>query len=142
MFGVYGGVIVGFQRYHINNLTSIATSLVVAAANVVVLLRGYGVVALVGVTTVVRVLALLGLSANAYRVFPGLSIRWRLFGAERFREVSGFSVFMLLLDTAYKVNYSTDMMVIGACLGAPAVALWAPAQRLTELALRLSNQLE
>ena len=31
---------------------------------------------------------------------------------------------------AYKVNYSTDMLVIGAWLGAPAVALWAPAQRL------------
>jgi O-antigen/teichoic acid export membrane protein len=33
------------------------------------------------------------------------------------------------------------MLVIGAWLGAPAVALWAPAQRLSELMLRLSNQL-
>ena len=40
VFGVYGGVIVGFQRYHLNNLTSIATSLTVAGANVVVLLQG------------------------------------------------------------------------------------------------------
>ena len=133
VFGVYGGVIVGFQRYHLNNLTSIATSLTVAAATVVVLLQGHGVVALVAVTTGVRVLALLVYRLNAYRVFPGLSIKWRLFSAERLREVSGFGIFMLLLDTAYKVNYSTDMLVIGAWLGAPAVALWAPAQRLSEL---------
>ena len=73
--------------------------------------------------------------------FPGLAIDWRLFRRERLREVSGFSVFMLLLDAAYKVNYSTDVLVIGAWLGAPAVALWAPAQRLSELTLRLSNQL-
>ncbi len=141
VFGVYGGVIVGFQRYHLNNLTSIATSLTVAAANAVVLLQGHGLVTLVAVTTVVRVLALLVYRLNAYRVFPGLSVNWRLFRRQRLREVSGFGVFMLLLDTAYKVNYSTDMLVIGAWLGAPAVALWAPAQRLSELMLRLSNQL-
>jgi len=141
VFGVYGGVIVGFQRYHLNNLTSIATSVIVAAANVVVLLQGHGLVTLVAVTTAVRVLALLVYRLNAYRVFPGLSVQWRLFRRERLREVSGFGVFMLLLDTAYKVNYSTDMLVIGAWLGAPAVALWAPAQRLSELMLRLSNQL-
>jgi O-antigen/teichoic acid export membrane protein len=139
--GVYGGVIVGFQRYHLNNVTSIVTSLAVAAANVIVLLDGHGVVALVAVTTAVRMVALLVYRLNAYRVFPGLAISWKLFSRERLREVSGFSVFMLLLDTAYKVNYSTDVLVIGAWIGAPAVALWAPAQRLSELTLKLSNQL-
>jgi O-antigen/teichoic acid export membrane protein len=141
VFGVYGGVIVGFQRYHLNNLTSIATSIAVAAANVAVLLSGYGVVALVAATTAVRLLALLVYRLNAYRVFPGLSINWRLFRLERLREVSGFSVFMFALDAAYKMNYSTDVLVIGALIGAPAVALWAPAQRLAEVTLRLSNQL-
>jgi O-antigen/teichoic acid export membrane protein len=141
LFAVFGSVIVGFQRYHLNNMTSIATSLVVAVANVVVLLSGYGVVALVAVTTAVRILALLVYRLNAYRVYPGLSINWKLFSLNRLREISGFSVFMLVLDGAYKLNYSTDVLVIGAFIGAPAVALWAPAQRLSEMTLRLSNQL-
>jgi O-antigen/teichoic acid export membrane protein len=140
-FGVFGGVIVGFQRYHLNNLTSVATSLIVAAANVAVLLAGYGVVELVAVTTAVRVLALFVYRLNAYRVFPGLSIDWRLFRRERLREITGFSVFMLILDGAYKLNYSTDVLIIGAFMGAPAVALWAPAMRLSEVMLKLSNQL-
>lgn len=140
-FGWYGGIIVGFQRYHLNNLTSIVTSLAVAAANVAVLLSGYGIVALVAATTSVRMLALLVYRLNAYRTFPGLSIKWTSFRRERFHEVSGFSVYMLLLDIAYKVNYSIDVIVVGAFVGAAAVALWSPAQRLTDLALRLSNQL-
>jgi len=140
-FGVYGGIIVGFQRYHLNNITSIATSIAVAIANVLVLLSGRGVISLVLVTTSVRVLALLVYRLNAYRAFPGLRINWRLFRRDRLREVSGFSVVMLALDGAYKLNYSTDVLVIGAMLGAPAVALWSPAQRLTDVALRLSNQL-
>ena len=142
VFGIYGGVVVGFQRYHLNNLTSIGTSLAVAAANVLVLTVGHGdVVALVAVTTAVRVAALLVYKFNASRVFPGLSISWALFSRERLREVTGFSVFMLGLDAAYKVNYSSDVMVIGALLGTPAVALWSPAQRLSEVTLKLSNQL-
>jgi O-antigen/teichoic acid export membrane protein len=141
VFGVYGGVIVGFQRYHLNNLTSIATSLCVALANVLVLLAGYGVIELVAVTTMVRVAALLVYRLNAYRVFPGLSLDWRLFRLERLREISGFSAFMFVLDGAYKVNYSSDVLVIGAMIGAPAVALWAPAQRLCEVTLKLCNQL-
>ena len=141
LFGVFGGVIVGFQRYHLNNLTSIATSLAVALANVVVLLMGFGVIELVAVTTAVRIAALFVYRLNAYRVYPGLRISARLFRLERLREVSGFSVFMLVLDFAHKLNYSTDVLVIGALIGAPAVAFWSPAQRLGELALKLSNQL-
>jgi O-antigen/teichoic acid export membrane protein len=140
-FGIYGGVIVGFQRYHLNNLTSIGTSLAVAGANVLVLTGGHGLVALVAATTAVRVAALFVYRLNAARVFPGLALDWRLFRRQRLREVTAFSVFMFALDAAYKVNYSSDVMVIGAMLGAPAVALWAPAQRLTEVTLRLSNQL-
>jgi O-antigen/teichoic acid export membrane protein len=141
LFGVFGSVIVGFQRYHLNNITSIVTSLAVAAANVAVLLMGYGVVTLVATTTAVRILALLVYRVNAYRVYPGLSINWRLFNLDRLREVSGFSIFMLVLDAGYKLNYATDVLVIGSFIGAAAVALWAPAQRLAEMSLRLSNQL-
>jgi O-antigen/teichoic acid export membrane protein len=141
VFGIFGGVIVGFQRYHLNNITSIVTSLAVALANAIVLLTGHGIVALVATTTAVRIAALLVYRLNAYRVFPGLALRWRLFRLDRLREVSGFSVFMFVLDGAYKVNYSSDVLVIGALIGAPAIALWAPAQRLTEMTLKLSNQL-
>lgn len=141
LFGVFGSVIVGFQRYHLNNITSIVTSLAVAVVNVAVLLMGYGVVTLVATTTAVRILALLVYRMNAYRVYPGLSINWRLFNLDRLREVSGFSVFMLVLDAGYKLNYATDVLVIGSFIGAAAVALWAPAQRLAEMSLRLSNQL-
>jgi O-antigen/teichoic acid export membrane protein len=141
IFGVYGGVIVGFQRYHLNNITSIGTSIAVAAANVIVLISGFGLVPLVAATTAVRIAALLVYRLNAYRVYPGLRVNWAMFKSERLREVSGFSVYMLVLDGAYKLNYSTDVLVIGAFIGAPAVALWSPAQRLVELMLRLSNQL-
>jgi len=138
---VFGGVVVGFQRYHLNNVASIITSLAVAAVNVAVLRAGFDLVGLVAATTSVRILGLLLNRANAYRAFPGLRLRVGDFSPSRLREVTGYSVYMLLLDIGVKLNYSADTYVLGAFVGPAAVALWAPAQRLTELLTRLTNQL-
>jgi O-antigen/teichoic acid export membrane protein len=140
-FSVFGGVINGFQRYDLNNVVGAATSIVAAAVNVVVLLLGYGLVELVIATTTVRLLAYGIYRANAYRVFPGLQLRLSLFSRARLREVTTFSVYMALIDWAFKLNYSVDALVIGACLNTSAVAVWSIAQRIAETTQRLTNQL-
>jgi O-antigen/teichoic acid export membrane protein len=138
---VFGGVVYGFQRYYLNNAVSIGTSLVIATVNVGVLSAGHGLVALVAATTVVRVLSLGLFAWNAYRAFPGLQVRPSLFRRARLQEVTGFSVYMLVLDWSAKLNYSSDTMVIGAMLDTTAVAVWTVGQRLSQLAQQLTNQL-
>ena len=140
-FSVFGGVINGFQRYDLNNIVGLVSSVVTAAVNVAVLAAGYGLIELVVATTVVRLLTYLVYRANAYRVFPGLQIRLRSFRGERLREVTLFSVYMLLIDWANKMNYSVDALVIGAFLSTSAVAIWTVGQRLAEVTQRLTNQL-
>jgi len=140
-FSVFGGVINGFQRYDLNNLVGLASSVVVALVNVAVLAAGYGLITLVAATTAVRLASYVVYRHNAYRVFPALSVSPSLARSARLREVTGFSVFMLLLDWASKVNYSVDAIVIGAVLGTAQVAVWTVAQRLAEVSQRLTNQL-
>jgi O-antigen/teichoic acid export membrane protein len=113
----------------------------VALVNVAVLLAGYGLPELVAATTGVRILSYLAYALNAYRVFPALHIRPRFFNRDRLREVTGFSVFILLIDLANKLNYSTDTIVIGAFMGTAAVAVWAVAQRMIEIVQRITDQL-
>lgn len=140
-FSVFGAVINGFQRYDLNNLVGAATSLVVASVNVTVLLAGGDLVTLVSATTIVRFLAYFVYRHNAYKVFPALSVRPARFQMARLKEVTGFSVFMLMLDWAAKINYSVDALVIGATLGTAAVAVWTVPQRLIEAIQRMTNQL-
>jgi O-antigen/teichoic acid export membrane protein len=140
-FSVFGGVINGFQRYDLNNIVGAASSIVAAAINVLVLLAGYGLVELVFATTAVRLLTYWVYRANAYRVFPGLQLRLRLFSRARLREVTTFSIYMALIDWANKLNYSVDALVIGAFLNTCAVAVWSIGQRLAETTQRLTNQL-
>ena len=140
-FSVFGGIVNGFQRQYLNGGVAFGTALVVAAVNVAVLLAGYGLPELVAATTAVRILSYFFYALNAYRVFPALRIRPSYFKRERLREVTGFSVFILIIDLANKLNYSTDAVVVGVFLGTSAVAIWAVAQRLIEIVQRITDQL-
>jgi O-antigen/teichoic acid export membrane protein len=140
-FSVFGGVINGFQRYDLNNVVGTVSSVVTAAVNVAVLAAGFGLVELVAATTIVRLLTYFVYRSNAYRVFPGLRIRISSFRRERLREVTMFSVYMMLIDWANKLNYSVDAIVIGVFLSTSAVAVWTVGQRLAEVTQRLTNQL-
>ena len=77
-----------------------AVALAVAAVNVSVVLAGGGLVTLVGLMTATRMLGYAAYRLNAYRVFPMLQIRPSLFRLARLREVTGFSVYMLLQDVS------------------------------------------
>ena len=140
-FSVYGGVINGFQRYDRNNIVGAISSLIVAVVNVLVLAAGYGLIHLVIATTTVRMLTYWVYRANAYAVVPQLRLRLRSFRRARLKEVTAFSVHVLLIDWANKVNFALDAVVIGAFLNIGAVAVWSLSQRLAETALRLTNQL-
>lgn len=140
-FAVYGGVVNGFQRTYLNGIAGAAISLAVALVNVIVLLMGGGLVTLVAAMTATRMAGYLAYRLNAYRTFPLLRVRPSLFRRERLREVTGFSVFMLVQNTANKLNYATDPMVIAAFLTTGSVAVWTVAQRLADMVLRLTNQL-
>jgi O-antigen/teichoic acid export membrane protein len=140
-FSVFGGIVNGFQRQYLNGKVALVTAILVAAVNVVVLLSGYGLAELVAATTGVRILSYLAYRRNAYRVFPALRIRLKYFKRERLRELTGFSAFILIIDLANKLNYSTDAIVIGAFMGTSAVAIWAVAQRLIEIVQRITDQL-
>ncbi len=139
-FSVYGGVSSGFQRYDINNMVAIVSNLLVAAVNIAMVLAGYGLVALVAGTTLVRVLTYFVYRRNAFKVFPALHIRPSLIRRERLREVTGFSVYSSIIDWANKLNYELDEVVIGIFLGAGPVAVWAVANRIISATQRLTNQ--
>ncbi len=140
-FAAYGSVVNGFQRTYLNGIVGAVVALAVAVVNVSVLVAGGGLVTLVAAMTATRMAGYLAYRLNAYRVFPLLRVRPSFFRRERLREVTGFSVYMLVQNAANKVNYATDPMVIATFLTTGSVAVWTVAQRLADMVLRLTNQL-
>ena len=138
---IFGAVVVGFQRYYLNNLISICSSICVALVTYSVLTRGADLLTLVISTTAVRLVALGGFALTGYLVYPGLEVSTGLFRRERLREVTGFSVYILVLDWSRKLNYSTDTLVIGALMSTSAVTVWTVGQRVAQVCSQLTGQL-
>jgi O-antigen/teichoic acid export membrane protein len=139
-FSVYGGVTSGFQRYDINNMVAVASSVLIAVVNIVVVWLGFGLIALVASTSLVRFVTYFAYRRNAFKVYPELRIRPSLFRRDRLREVTGFSIYSSIIDWANKLNYELDEIVIGVFMGAAPVAAWAVADRIISGTQRLTNQ--
>ena len=140
-FSVYGGVINGFEKYYLNNLVGMVFNLATAAVNVAVLWLGYGLVELVACTTVLRIVPLWIYRRNAFKVFPQLEIRRHLFRRDRLRELSGFSIYVAVVDWASRIMFATDSFYLGVFLNTAAVAFYAVAQRIADTLLTLTFQL-
>lgn len=140
-FAIYGCVVNGFQRQYLNAIVGTTVGIAVGAVNIAVLLGGGGLIELVAALTATRMTGYIAYRMNAYRVFPLLRTRISLFRLSRLREVSRFSVYMLIQDLSVKANYATDPIVIAAAMTTGAVALWTVAQRLADVVLQLTNQL-
>ncbi|HEU4937094.1 MAG TPA: oligosaccharide flippase family protein [Vicinamibacterales bacterium] len=140
-FTIFGGVVNGFQRTYLNAIVGGCVSLSVVAVNLLVVWSGGGLVELIGCMTATRLLGYVAYRLNAYRVFPLLRIRPSLFRKSRLRELTGFGLWMMVQNAAVKVNYGSDVVVIGLFLTTGAVAVWTVAQRLADAVLQVTNQL-
>jgi O-antigen/teichoic acid export membrane protein len=140
-FSVYGGVINGFERFYINNVVGTVSNVAAAAAQVLVLYSGYGLVEVVLATTTLRTLPFLIYRFNAYRVFPELRIRFAYFCRGRLADLTGFSAYLAVIDWSSRLNYATDVIVIGMFLTTASVGIYAVGQRLTDAMYKVTNQL-
>ena len=140
-FAIFGSIVNGFQRTYVNAIVSACVTLSVVAVNVLVVWSGGGLVELVGLMTATRLLGYVVYRLNAYRVFPLLRIRPALFRKSRLRELTGFGAWMMVQAASCKVNYGSDVLVIGAFLSTGAVAVYTVAQRLGDAVLQVTNQL-
>lgn len=137
---VFGAVTNARQGFVLNNTVAIAVVLANALVTYVVLRSGFGLVPLVASTALVNVLGYVGYAATARHVFPALRISPRLFRADRWREVTAFSVWMFVIDIAVQIGFNIDNLVIGAAMSTAAIAVYAVALRLSEYQRRFCDQ--
>jgi O-antigen/teichoic acid export membrane protein len=140
-FSVYGGVINGFERYHLNYSVGLATNVATAAVNVLVLSLGYGLVELVVATTAMRTLPLWIYRRNAYRVFPALQIRRAHVRRSRLRQLSGFSAYAAVVEWSGRLTHASGSFFLGIFVNTTAVFIYSVAQRIADTMVTLTEQL-
>ncbi len=129
--GVFGGIIVGLQRFDVNGQIEISVVILRAAATYFALRAGFGLVAL-AVLQLASSLARTGVSGwFARRLYPGLRLRLGVWDPVAFRQIFSFSFYTSLLVLSSSLILYSDSVVIGAFLPVAAVTFFAIAANLT-----------
>lgn len=135
----FSAVVVGKQRYGLLCATDLVVLLCKAGGTVWVLEQGHGLLGLAWVTVGADALEMTVKAAMAFRIEPGLRLAPRLADRARCRELLRYGGAALLVSLAQLVIWRTDSLVIGAVLGAEAVALYAFGAKLPAYARSLTT---
>ncbi len=137
--GLFNNLLVAQQRFDVQNLANLVSTVVYAVLVVTLIPNGGGLIllgALTFATTLVRLALPLGWLRSE---LPELRLRRAHLSRERLRELTSFSWSNFLVHVANKVVFSTDVVVVGILLGARAAALYAIPARLFTLAFGLGS---
>jgi O-antigen/teichoic acid export membrane protein len=130
--GVFGGIVVGMQRFDSLHGVNIVLSLVQAVAIVLVLHAGGGLVGLALVQLGVSVLRGAATARLSCRVYPELAVRPKSWSLLHLREIFSFGTSSAFLNAAASVINYANMLVIGAFLPVGMITFFAIASTMTD----------
>jgi len=135
--GVYGGILVGLQRFDLTNGIEITISLLRAGSVVAALHFGYGIIALAFIQLVFTLGRWAANIMLVRRLYPELRVRPHAADRAGIRLIFSFSVFSFLLHVCGSLIYASDNIVIGAYLPVAAVTFYVIGGNLVEYARTL-----
>jgi len=135
--GVFGGAVVGLQRFDRANAVEIVVGAFRVVAIVLTLKAGLGLVALAGINLAASLLSGSAMYWLSRRLYPELRVVFGEFRRRHVNTILTFSISVLLLQASGMLILYTDSVVIGASLPVGMITLFAIAANLVEYARSL-----
>jgi len=131
---VFGGVVTGLERFDVNSGIEIVMTTIRAAAVVMALKAGYGLVALGCIHLTISALQGVVAWTAARRLYRAMRLQFRSPLIPQMRTIVTFSAFLSMLHVLSALIYYSDAVVIAAFLPIGAVAFYVIAGNLCEYA--------
>lgn len=130
--GVFGATLSGLQRYDIANALGIGVSVLRAAAFVVMLRMGWGLIGLAWASLVMNLLGHALSWACVRRLLPDIPFGRRFVTSGQLRMIGAYGSVAFVGALASSIAFQTDALVITAFIGAASVTPFALAAGLVE----------
>ncbi|MBV9868590.1 MAG: oligosaccharide flippase family protein [Abitibacteriaceae bacterium] len=127
---VFVGALRGYQRYDIDAAITSCTILLQSALIVVLILHGYGILALVGLKFIFDMGRLGFIIYYVRRINPDIRITRGHLDWQEMRRLFSYSSFFFLIMVGNQINFLTDSIVIAAFLSTALVTAYSIANRL------------
>lgn len=123
--GVFGGVVSGLNRYDMQTVVSLVQVVIRVTGVVIVLQRGYGIVAVALCECAAAVVGNVLLVVLARRLYPQLRVYLKKPDPQVLRALWSYSFYAFLTTVAIQLVYQSDNLVVGSFVGASAVTFYA-----------------
>jgi O-antigen/teichoic acid export membrane protein len=133
----FGGALAALQRFDLSNYSLIATVVAQAIGWVLVLYLHGGLIALAIVTVVISLAGQVSRFIIVRRLLPWFRLSLRRFDRSLLRMFSLASGWFSLIEISEAVVNLSDVLIVGAAAGVRAAAIYAVAQRLGLLPLKI-----
>lgn len=131
LMGVFGSLIVGFQRMGYTNAIALATTLMTAAGTFFFLDRGYGLSGLVYNNALATLMVAVANLVIAWRLFPQMRLNpLRHFSREMLFRMLGFSWKVQVSNITQLMIFQIDRVLLSHYLGLEAVSVYEVANRI------------
>lgn len=131
--GVSGGVLEGLQRFEVQNLTSVASTLLRAILIVAALRQGYGLLMAAFITVALPLVASLLRSIIAARLLP-VPLGMGYVDRSTFREMATYGGTTLIIIISARLRFKSDSIIIGTFLSAAAITYFNIGARIVDYA--------
>ena len=133
----FGGALMGLQRFDLVNYSTIVVIVSQGIAMVIVLVLHGGLVALGLVTVAISLMGQASRFVLLHRQLPGFHLSLRQFDRGILRTYTRLSGWYSLSQISAAVIELSDVLIVGAAAGIEAAAIYAVAQRLGLLPVRI-----
>ena len=123
--GVFGGVISGLNRYDLQTVVTLIQMSLRVAGVVLVLRKGYGIVAIAVCEFIAGFVGNVLLVVIARRIYPELRVSLKQPDKAVLRSLWSYSFYAFLTTIAIQLVYQTDNVVVGTFVSATAVTFYA-----------------
>ena len=130
--GVYGGVVIGLQRFDLNGQMEIGIGLIRVIGIYFALKLGFGILALSLIQLGVSGARTLGSIWFSRRLYPELRVRLNAWDPDAFRQIFSFSAYSTLILFSSSLILYSDSVVIGAFLPIGLITYFAIAGNLID----------
>jgi O-antigen/teichoic acid export membrane protein len=129
---VFGGIVLGLQRYDIGHGSGIVILLLRSALIVAFVSQGYGIITIGAIHLIAQVANFVWLVWICCRLQPGLRIAWRLASVRSARTLTGYGLFVMLNSVAMLLLFRSGEIVAGMFLGAASITFYTVAGSLSQ----------
>ncbi|MBN1346199.1 MAG: oligosaccharide flippase family protein [Phycisphaerae bacterium] len=140
LFGVFNGVITGFERFDLLNVIRGGGDALVFVGSIILLVKGLGVAALAGLVLGMEVVTDVARYVVARRVCRSLRISPRLARREVVRELVGFGGKTVLQSMARSGLYQLNSILVAYFLGPATLAVYSRQRSLVLQGMRFLKQ--